>query len=197
KLWLKDFLPASLSKPARVMLFAYNSSPAIGASAIKLDDHAKQLLHWLNLRREGVPQRPIVFICHSLGGLVVKQVTKLDTSYTPIIEATCLLVFFSTPHQGGKYASVGEVVAKIATAALRNPNNDLLDALKLKSNEATRRFEQARHLFERCLVVSFFEAESYHKTDIIVDKNSATLNLPGSREKQVAIDANHSAICKF
>jgi hypothetical protein len=76
KLWLKDFLPTSLPKPARVMLFAYNSSPAIDSSAIKLDDHAKQLLHWLSLEREDVSQRPIVFICHSLGGLVVKQVSS-------------------------------------------------------------------------------------------------------------------------
>jgi hypothetical protein len=51
KLWLKDFLPVHLPKPARVMLFAYNSSPAIDASAIKLDDHAKNLLQWLNLER--------------------------------------------------------------------------------------------------------------------------------------------------
>jgi hypothetical protein len=51
KLWLKDFLPAYLPKPARVMLFAYNSSPAFGASATKLDDHARNLLQWLSLER--------------------------------------------------------------------------------------------------------------------------------------------------
>ena len=52
KLWLKDFLPACLPKPARVMLFAYNSSPAIDATAIKLDDHANTLLLWLTLKRK-------------------------------------------------------------------------------------------------------------------------------------------------
>jgi hypothetical protein len=31
----------------------------------------------------------------------------------------------------------------------------------------------------------------------IVDRDSATLNLPGSREKQVAMHADHSSICKF
>jgi len=31
----------------------------------------------------------------------------------------------------------------------------------------------------------------------IVDKKSATLNLPGTREKQIHVDADHSAICKF
>jgi hypothetical protein len=52
KLWLKDLLPTSLPEPARIMLFAYNSSPAIGAAAIKLDDHAKSLLLWLNIKRK-------------------------------------------------------------------------------------------------------------------------------------------------
>ncbi|KAH8894467.1 hypothetical protein GQ53DRAFT_744666 [Thozetella sp. PMI_491] len=52
KLWLRDFLPARLLRPARVMLFAYNSSPAIGAAATKLDDHAKNLLHRLWLKRK-------------------------------------------------------------------------------------------------------------------------------------------------
>ncbi|KAK4164656.1 putative kinesin light chain, partial [Cladorrhinum sp. PSN259] len=199
KLWLKDFLPASLPRPARVMLFAYNSSPAIEASAIKLDDHAKKLLHWLHLERED-EQRPIVFICHSLGGLVVKQAlveAKLDESYKSIFEATCLLAFFATPHQGGNYASVGHVAAKIARTVLIAPSNDLLSALKKSSDEATRRFEQARHLSEKCLVISFFEGKPHGKTGIIVDKRSATLNLSGLREKQVSMEADHSSICKF
>jgi len=31
----------------------------------------------------------------------------------------------------------------------------------------------------------------------IVDKKSAVLNLPGNREKQIAVDADHITICKF
>lgn len=40
--------------------------------------------------------------------------------------------------------------------------------LERNSNEAAKRFAQARHLFERCLVVSFFETASYGKTTGIV-----------------------------
>ncbi|KAH8669536.1 hypothetical protein BGZ60DRAFT_469799 [Tricladium varicosporioides] len=180
KLWLKDFLPISLPKAARVMLFAYNSSPSIGATAIKLDDHAKNLLLWLNIRRKDAPRRPLVFICHSLGGLVVKE---LDKTYTSIIESTCLLVFFATPHQGGNHASFGDIMTKIVRMALQKPRNDLLKALEQNSGEAARRFEQSRHHADKYLV--------------IVDRRSATLNLPGTREKQVAIDADHSTICKL
>ena len=31
----------------------------------------------------------------------------------------------------------------------------------------------------------------------IVDEVSATLGLPGGRETQIAVEANHSTICKF
>ncbi|KAL7754809.1 hypothetical protein ACKLNR_015149 [Fusarium oxysporum f. sp. zingiberi] len=80
---------------------------------------------------------------------------------------------------------------------MSKPRNDLLDALKENSDQAMQRFEQARHLPERCLVVSFYEGDSYGKIGLIVDKQSATLNLPGTREKQIALHADHSTICKF
>ena len=52
QIWLKDLLPSRLPKPGRVMLFEYNSNPAVDAAAIKLDDHAKALLQWLHLKRK-------------------------------------------------------------------------------------------------------------------------------------------------
>ncbi|KAK2598930.1 hypothetical protein QQS21_005608 [Conoideocrella luteorostrata] len=180
KMWLKDFLPHALSRSARVMLFQYNSSPAVGAAAIKLDDHATNLLQWLKLKRKAL------------------VAATLDESYKSIVETTRLLVFFATPHQGGNYASIGDIITKIARTCLIKPSNSLVDALKRNSNEATKRFEQSRHLYEKCLVVSFFEGEGHNKMGgIIVDKKSATLNLPGTREKQVAMHANHNSICKF
>ncbi|KAH7231009.1 hypothetical protein BKA59DRAFT_518303 [Fusarium tricinctum] len=201
KVWLKDFLPgALLPKTARVMLFEYNSSPAIGATAIKLSGHANNLLQWLKLKRKSDPQRPLIFICHSLGGLIVKEAlvaATLDVTYKSTVEAACLLVFFATPHQGGNYAGLGDIVAKIVRTGMSKPRNDLLDALKANSDQAMQRFEQARHLPERCLVVNFYEGDSYGKIGLIVDQKSATLNLPGTREKQIAMHADHSTICKF
>ncbi|KAI1089379.1 P-loop containing nucleoside triphosphate hydrolase protein [Rostrohypoxylon terebratum] len=200
RLWLRDFLPGALKKPVRVMLFPYNSSPAIGSAAIKLDDHARTLLQWLSIEREDAPHRPLVFICHSLGGLVVKSAmveANIDNTYKAIPEATKLMVFFATPHRGGNYANIGEVVAKIVRASTQTPNDGLFDALKKESDTATIRFEQSRHVFGRCNAVNFVEGESYGTLGIIVDKASATLGLPGSREKQVVMHANHSSICKF
>jgi hypothetical protein len=91
----------------------------------------------------------------------------LDITYKPIVEAACLLVFFATPHQGGNYASLGDIVAKIVRTGMSKPRNDLLDALKANSDQAMQRFEQARHLPERCLVLNFYEGDSYGKIGLV------------------------------
>ncbi|KAK4988131.1 hypothetical protein LTR50_004153 [Elasticomyces elasticus] len=202
KLWIRDFLPQHLSTTCRVMLYEYNSSPAVGAAAFTLDDHAKKLLLLLNLKRKkDAAQRPLVFICHSLGGLLIKEAlveATLDTSYREVLEATKLLVFFGTPHQGGNLTTVGDYAAKIYRSVARNPRNDIVESLRATSEIATKRYEQFRHQLENFRVISCYEGLPYSKlTGLIVDKRSATLNLPGSREKQIGINADHSAMCKF
>ena len=91
----------------------------------------------------------------------------LDSTYKSIVEATCLLVFFATPHQGGNYATVGDAISGIVRACMHKPSNDLIKSLKSSSDEATRRFEQFRHLSEKFLVISFYEAESYRKVGMV------------------------------
>ena len=63
---------------------------------------------------------------------------------------------------------------------MRNPSNDLVKSLKSSSDEATRRFEQFRHLNEKFLVISFYEGESYGKLGI-VSKSSLSYHpqIPG------------------
>ena len=58
------------------MAFGYNADAAFGNTIADIIDHAKDLLSSLIDRREeeGENLRPIIFIAHSLGGIVVKQV---------------------------------------------------------------------------------------------------------------------------
>ena len=90
--WLKDFLPQQIPD-ARIMTFGYNADVAFGQSTAEIVDYAKSLLASLVDKREesevhvlaknGVKRmlmpfyeihRPLIFIAHSLGGIVVKQV---------------------------------------------------------------------------------------------------------------------------
>ncbi|RDW91132.1 hypothetical protein BP5796_02297 [Coleophoma crateriformis] len=201
KLWLRDFLPQqqTLAK-ARVLLFGYNANVAFNTSTAGVSEQASNLLNRLDLKREGINDRPILFVCHSLGGIVVKHAlvtAKLDDTYEAIRLATYGIVFFATPHQGGKHANLGDIAAKIAKRCLRNEDNSFMEALKKDSLFGEELVNNFRHQIEDFYVLSFVETRPYRKLGLIVDRQSATLGLSGKREKQVHLAADHDSICKF
>ncbi|UPK96915.1 hypothetical protein LCI18_007850 [Fusarium solani-melongenae] len=74
--WPKTLLPEKLSK-ARILTYGYDAyivSKAV-ASSNRLIDHAMNLLIDLIIERAGsrASSRPLVFVAHSLGGLVCKE----------------------------------------------------------------------------------------------------------------------------
>ncbi|KAL9036628.1 MAG: hypothetical protein Q9214_006047, partial [Letrouitia sp. 1 TL-2023] len=69
--WLQDYLLKDLPG-ARLYTFGYNSRPFFSRSVETIADYAKELIDDLELERfslETPSLRPIVFICHSMGGL--------------------------------------------------------------------------------------------------------------------------------
>jgi hypothetical protein len=72
-MWLRDFLPKKTPN-ARILLFGYNSNAALATSAAGVQDQAEVLFSRLVRERKSAPNRPLIFICHSLGGLIVKRV---------------------------------------------------------------------------------------------------------------------------
>jgi len=79
KCWPKDFLPRDVPD-ARILTFGYNAVSAFGSTTAGIVDHANGLLASLVAERgECAKLRPIIFIAHSLGGIILKQVLKLDS----------------------------------------------------------------------------------------------------------------------
>ncbi|MGH3626636.1 MAG: esterase/lipase family protein, partial [Sciscionella sp.] len=78
-----------------------------GAS-MPLSDRAVNMLALLNAYDLGA--RPIVFVAHSMGGLVVKQMlreaTSTSTEYNAVAKATRGIIFIATPHTGSDLASL-------------------------------------------------------------------------------------------
>lgn len=79
KIWLQDFLPEQLKDAginARVFSYGYNSDTAFSKAVTDIDDEAAMLLARLDGDRQTNEEksRPILFISHSLGGIVVKKV---------------------------------------------------------------------------------------------------------------------------
>ncbi|KAI1765268.1 hypothetical protein GGR53DRAFT_490515 [Hypoxylon sp. FL1150] len=198
KLWLRDFLPKQVPH-ARILLFGYNSNVALQASTAGVTEQAENLLNQVETVRSTDPNRPLMFICHSLGGIIVKRAlvhSNNDKTYNAIRQATFGIAFFGTPHKGGNHADVGDVAAKIARAILGSPSNNFMSALKGSSamNDTTRDFRQ---LLEEFQFLTFYETRPLDYFGIIVSQDSAILGLPGTREKQIPLDADHRQICKF
>ncbi|KAI9720649.1 MAG: hypothetical protein M1812_002829 [Candelaria pacifica] len=200
KLWLRDFLPERLPR-ARVLLYGYNSNVAFSSSSAGVREFADNLLERLYYKRKKAPSRPVIFVCHSLGGIIVKEAlveAKRNRNYNSIREATYAIVFFATPHQGGADAKVtlGNIAASVARGVLRNPDNTFMEALKKNSLFEEGLIRAFRSQLESYRICSFFETLPM-KLGLIVDKKSATLGLDSSREKMIQMQANHSSICKF
>lgn len=80
-IWLRDRIPSALRErgiKARVLSLGYNSRVVGSNSVINIEDIAKSLLGRLYDLRDTKKEKatPIIFVAHSLGGLIVKKVGK-------------------------------------------------------------------------------------------------------------------------
>ncbi|MBI1791789.1 MAG: ATP-binding protein, partial [Acidobacteria bacterium] len=74
-----------------------------------LPERGKQLLG--QMVKKGLGQRPLFFICHSLGGLVTKQVLRksadaAEAEPKSVFASTRAVLFLATPHSGAGLASL-------------------------------------------------------------------------------------------
>ncbi|KAE8153121.1 lipa and NB-ARC domain protein [Aspergillus avenaceus] len=211
--WPRDYLPQDIPQ-ARIFVYGYNSNVANAEtmSNASVKDHANTLLNLLDLERS--PQmntRPpkIIFIGHSLGGLVIKQAllnAQEDPKYTSIRTGTYGLVFFGTPHHGAKGVELGKIAAKVAKFVSKgNASNDLLDCLEHNSLFTRQMSSRFCHQLEDYRVISFIEGKEVllagtgpaSISHLVVNEESAVLGLPGNRETRLKLDADHSQMCKI
>lgn len=88
-LWLRDFLPHDIPG-ARILTYSYPSESLFSKSDATLQTYALKLLDHLHDYRSLIKARPIIFVAHSLGGIVCKRaliLTKEDSRYHDISRA--------------------------------------------------------------------------------------------------------------
>ncbi|MCO5599134.1 hypothetical protein L7F22_053234 [Adiantum nelumboides] len=105
--WPKEWLSRDVPS-CRVLTVKYktNLSQWSGAT-LPLQEVSATLLQ--KLFAAGVGERPVVFITHSMGGLVVKQMLMQagqDKKLSQIVKSTAGIVFYSCPHFGSKLADM-------------------------------------------------------------------------------------------
>ncbi|CAG9943269.1 unnamed protein product [Clonostachys rosea f. rosea IK726] len=196
RLWLRDDLPKMLSD-ARIFLYRYKATAVYGSDQGTFLDKADELLEAIRAERDDIQTRPIIFLGHSMGGLLIKQAlinAHNNPKYRKIKDATSGIGFFATPHRGvdSSLMSLGEVVAKIADRAGFRQGDNILEVLKQGSMFADVLRENWRHQILQYDIISFWGG-----SDKIVLKENARLGMPGDRENVVRLDAGHGGVCRF
>ncbi|KAK7950884.1 uncharacterized protein PG986_006612 [Apiospora aurea] len=132
--WPRDLLGADVQH-ARIITWGYPS--ILGDGNDMFADLAEALLVDLSRVREGI-FRPIYFVAHGIGGIIVKEalttaaMSRIYGSHNDlgdIYPKTKGIIFLGTPHQRTGKRSLGECVALTAQISLRSPNDPLLRSL--------------------------------------------------------------------
>ncbi|KAK4223270.1 hypothetical protein QBC38DRAFT_517229 [Podospora fimiseda] len=210
--WPLEFLSkeSGLIRRTRILTFGYNSNfrPGAGKSQMSILDFAKELLFDLKygqgncgteLKDLGMGQKPIVFVTHSMGGLVFKEAYlqgQNDPNYDDIIKSITAVLFLSTPHRG---TNLAETLNRILQVSFVTNPMKFIAELAAGSQTLQRLNEQFRHVASNLQVMSFYETRPtpvLRKTQVMVlEKDSSMLGYPGEVSKP--LDADHHGVCKF
>ncbi|KAF2226719.1 hypothetical protein BDZ85DRAFT_53827 [Elsinoe ampelina] len=146
--WLisEDGIRRDLRK-ARIMLYQYGSA-WVGSLKVTqfLSGIAAHMLADLMVLRKDCRKRPIVFIGHSMGGLVIAKVVCIADAqkekFPSIFESISGSLFFGTPFHGAPVAAIAAMLSQVGTymnqtvasklLELMTPGNEALDELRME-----------------------------------------------------------------
>lgn len=171
--------------------------------ALPLQDRAASVLNLLVTER--IADKPIVFIAHSLGGLLVKQVLQLAQFLGPpdwrkVWMNTQAVFFLATPHQGAALSDFCERV--LATVAGRNILARRILALSPAMRDLKRDNPLLRYLLlwysanaEKAGIktISFFETSDVAGTRVVCAGSAGAQSLDG---ELIPIEADHIGVSK-
>lgn len=153
--------------------------------------------------------RPVIFVSHSLGGLVCANALSrphgTDLASAALVEKTIGVIFLGTPFEGSSKAKWAGRALKVLDLFSTTHKADVKDleersAKIISINDAFQKLLKARDRSEARQFIElacFFEQYAMYKAGkkvgIIVPKESASL--PGIDSQ--SIQANHVDMCKF
>ncbi|KAJ5583499.1 hypothetical protein N7535_002119 [Penicillium sp. DV-2018c] len=213
--WLSNsaYLPKYIPR-ARVLVWGYNASISSWngktPSSDRVLQHAQTLVSQLESDRdlEDAAQRPIIFVCHSLGGIIVKRALAYAESRSKqahvhsIYTCTFGIIFFGTPHHGSNKASLLGSLQKMASFSIPKAviefESGLVNALEKESEVLQNITDQFAPLMPNFRIFFFWEQEKTdfkYKRDYVVDETSAAPILDNT--ERCGIGADHQGMCKF
>ena len=182
---------ASPTRWAKLLRLIGRGSRDSGHS-MALPDRALQVLDLMT--QQGLGQQPLFFVCHSLGGLVAKQILRKASDATDerkqrVARQTRAVLFLATPHAGATLASLVDAFrtvfgATVSMEDLREHDAHLRDLFDWYRNHAPQL---------RIQTVTYFETRSVKGVLPIVNPTFAH---PGVGADPVGLDEDHLSIVK-
>lgn len=148
------------------------------------------------LRQAGVGNRPVIFVGHSMGGLIVKQMLaasaeSADPELQQLSNNTKGVVFYSTPHEGSEIANMNSIFKYFFFPSVEvqelETNNPQLTSL----NQSFKEFVAKN----KTKVVSFGETQPTPHLGIDLTFVPPSSSNPGVGDFY-SIPVNHINICK-
>ncbi|PKS11616.1 hypothetical protein jhhlp_001767 [Lomentospora prolificans] len=203
--WPKRFLPKNLPV-VRVLSFKYTTTLKGTTSTAGLRDHARDLFRKLFDEREDdkfATLRPIIFVGHSLGGMIVKQAmttANRDKIYGSLWDASRGAMFFSTPHHGMDKSHWKEFTRHIlqcdAPGRGVQPTGRMLKQVYENSDTLWKITEEFKPLKSSLEFVTFIESKPMKGVGhVFVDKGRGLMH--GPEEQHRYLEGDHVSICKF
>jgi len=159
-------------------------------NAMPLSDRATNILDLLD--SYGIGERPLIFIAHSLGGLLVKQMLRNARDYvkwTVIASQTKGIVFLSTPHSGSDMASWIKHIGGILRTTV---SVDELEAHHSRLRELNLLYRNDEQ-FSQIPMLIYCETRPTGPI-LVVNQTSADPGIKGVIP--VPMDFDHISICK-
>jgi len=165
--WLRDALPKTLPK-ARILTYGYDTALLRNKSKESIRDLAKVFLDALAGFRYGTKtqQRPLCFIGHSLGGVVLKEALAIadinqNADSHEVVLSTYGLILLGVPNLGLRHP-------QLMTMVEGNPNQQFVRDLVVDEDEAPSPYlNELTAKFSRVCsrVTPPFHIVSYYETE--------------------------------
>ncbi|KAH7156057.1 hypothetical protein EDB81DRAFT_716016 [Dactylonectria macrodidyma] len=209
--WPRDLLPTTVPN-ARVLTYGYDTNIRHWAnqpvSRNTVRDIGWDFLVALEAGRRDAPTRPLLFIVHSLGGIVVKEMLRRSSGCSQgqhhlrhVFDSTNGIMFFGTPHGGADPRKFLQHAAELVIRAIGyKVNEDIVNTL-LPSSERLKelRDEFSPMAHEKQWTIHSFQEQLGIKSlngRKVVEDTSSYLNF-SSIETTEHICHSHIDMCRF
>lgn len=193
--WPSSALPHKLGVDARILAYDYDSTFRTPEylTCRTLLHQTRGLVEALARHRKKNPARPIIFVCHSLGGIVVKNAlvnarTSQEEELVAVHSATVGVVFLGTPHT----SSHDRLAASLCRILDVDARDEIGLELHQRSANLAYNLERFKPLATNLHICAITETPTLTRNDTDLDKP------PNCRyHKTFGLVRDHASLCKY